>query len=298
MPSSPSGPSAPTPSGGRRPLLRALAAAPLRAGDRLWSLLWRRPFAKRLFYEGLGFTLLFNRELQMLNCGYAGPEMEGLALEPAQEPERLGYQLYDRLARSAEFAGAEVVEIGCGRGGGARYLEATRSPQSYIATDPSRLFTLASQCRRGPRALRYRAAQASRLPFGDASFDLVLTVEAIHAMPDKPRFLAEAARVLRPGGRLIVADFFYTRESSVNALSRFEAAVRSSPFAVAVQENWTARAVAALQLDSPRRLAVIARLPRPFRRAALAFAGTTESPLYRQLAGGQARYEHFVLVRT
>jgi SAM-dependent methyltransferase len=45
---------------------------------------------------------------------------------------------------------------------------------------------------------------AQQLPFTDGSFDIVLMLEMIYYLPDLPKALAEARRVLRPGGRLLV----------------------------------------------------------------------------------------------
>jgi SAM-dependent methyltransferase len=266
----------------------------------LWQRLWRRPFFTRAFSEALGLVLLRRRGLQMLNCGYApaGDDVECFPLQPDDEPERSGYQLYHRLVHGTRLAGADVLEIGCGRGGGARFLAGHFAPRSYVATDAARLL-IAAQRRRRPSVagLAFRRARADRLPFEAATFDLCLTVEAVHPLPDKPAFLAEVARVLRAGGEVRIADFFYTRETSPNAASAFRAHVGRSPWRFAEEEDWTAPVVAALEADSPRRLAEIALLPRWCRSAALAFAGTTESPLYRQLTDGRARYLFFRLVR-
>jgi hypothetical protein len=73
--------------------------------------------------------------------------------------------------------------------------------------------------------------------------------------------------------------------------------VQGSPFEQ-VEEDWTDQAAAALEKDSPRRLAEIDRLPRFLRPAALSFAGTVRSPLYAQLRQGQARYLHFRLQKV
>jgi ubiquinone/menaquinone biosynthesis C-methylase UbiE len=50
-------------------------------------------------------------------------------------------------------------------------------------------------------------ADASRLPFADASADVVTCVTALHIIPDVPAALSEWSRVLRPGGRLVTATF-------------------------------------------------------------------------------------------
>jgi ubiquinone/menaquinone biosynthesis C-methylase UbiE len=264
----------------------------------LWQRLWRRPFFKRGFYEVLGLMLWRRKGLQLLNCGYAGEGYPRFALPPEDEPERLGFQLYHRLVRGTPLAGRDVVEIGCGRGGGARFLARECGPLRFIATDASHLLILGNRQRAKPLNLEFRAALAVRLPLPAESCDVVISVEAIHPQPDKAAVLAESARVLRPGGRMLVADFFYTRDSSPNAASLFRSCVSRSPFKTVLDEDWTAQAVAAMEEDSPRRFAEIDKLPRFMRKAALSFAGTVRSPLYTQLRNGQARYLHFCLEKA
>jgi ubiquinone/menaquinone biosynthesis C-methylase UbiE len=48
--------------------------------------------------------------------------------------------------------------------------------------------------------------EAERLPFGEASFDVVISNGVIDLIPDKDAVFAEIARVLRPGGRIQLAD--------------------------------------------------------------------------------------------
>ena len=58
----------------------------------------------------------------------------------------------------------------------------------------------------GRDRLDFRAGDAENLPFADGSFDAVLNVESSHCYPDITKFFAEVARVLRPGGYLLMAD--------------------------------------------------------------------------------------------
>ncbi|QFS84153.1 Demethylrebeccamycin-D-glucose O-methyltransferase [Roseivivax sp. THAF40] len=53
-------------------------------------------------------------------------------------------------------------------------------------------------------------ASAMELPFADDEIDLVIIGNAIHMMPDRDAFLAEVARVLRPGGTFVFNSVFYT----------------------------------------------------------------------------------------
>jgi SAM-dependent methyltransferase len=58
--------------------------------------------------------------------------------------------------------------------------------------------------RRGARYVQADARQA--LPFGDATFDAILCVDAINHLPDRHAVLADWARLLRPGGRVLFTD--------------------------------------------------------------------------------------------
>jgi ubiquinone/menaquinone biosynthesis C-methylase UbiE len=106
--------------------------------------------------------------------------------------------------------GMRVLDVGCGLGGtlaaiGAR-LEATHLVGLNI--DPRQLARAQAsiQVRPGNR-LGFVGGDAVALPFADEQFDALLAVECAFHFPSRARFLAEAARVLHPGGRLTVSDF-------------------------------------------------------------------------------------------
>jgi SAM-dependent methyltransferase len=70
---------------------------------------------------------------------------------------------------------------------------------------PGMLATLAANARELGLDVRTRPADAERLPFEDASFDLVLGHAVLHHIPDLPRAFEEFARVLAPGGSIVFA---------------------------------------------------------------------------------------------
>jgi ubiquinone/menaquinone biosynthesis C-methylase UbiE len=69
---------------------------------------------------------------------------------------------------------------------------------------PTQVVAMAAQPA-GP--LDFVRGDAQNLHFPDQSFDAVINVEASHIYPNLERFLGEVARVLRPGGHFLYADF-------------------------------------------------------------------------------------------
>jgi SAM-dependent methyltransferase len=106
----------------------------------------------------------------------------------------------------------KVLDIGCGIGGPARRM-ASRYGWSVTALDltpdfirtAERLSEIA-----GDRQTRFVVGSASDLPFESGSFDLATLLHVGMNLPDKPRLFAEAARVLRSGGRFAVYDIMRT----------------------------------------------------------------------------------------
>ena len=93
-----------------------------------------------------------------------------------------------------------VLEVGCGTG---HWLDelATVCGQAYGLDLSAGMLEQASK---RPGQLHLVRGRAGRLPFADRSFDLVYAVNAIHHYQEPRRFVTEARRLLRPGGRLAV----------------------------------------------------------------------------------------------
>ncbi len=118
--------------------------------------------------------------------------------------------LLDAVARIRP--GERVLDVGCGTGTFAARL-ATRNPaQSVVGVDVSD--GMLDEARRKTAAfpnVRFEQARAADLPLADASVDVVVSASALHYVDQPGDALAEARRVLRPGGRLAVVDWDRSR---------------------------------------------------------------------------------------
>jgi ubiquinone/menaquinone biosynthesis C-methylase UbiE len=127
--------------------------------------------------------------------------------------------------------GERILDVACGRGQSSHYLATTAAGAEVVGMDllPENIAVARSLFGEIP-GLSFQAGDAGSLRFPPGSFDRVLCLEAAFHFPDRRRFLAEAARVLRPGGRLVVVDFMWR--------ARERAAVLADERTRLVQEVW------------------------------------------------------------
>lgn len=159
---------------------------------------------------------------------------------------------FDRMEWPAK---GQILDIGCGGGGNiARLLR--RLPGCRVdGVDCSKESVAMSRRVNARQADRCRVVpgDAMALPFADASYDAALAVETVYFWPDLTGGLREVARVLRPGGALlVVTEMSDPQKGAVWSRScpgmtiyppaRLKAAMEAAGFSVAVytRGNWTA----------------------------------------------------------
>lgn len=130
-----------------------------------------------------------------------------------------------RIAASAGIdAGCEVLDVGCGIGGATCHLAARTGSRIRGLTPNAAQVDLARRLAHAARIedrVAFDRGSASELPYGDASFDVVLFFESPCHFPDRKRFFEEARRVLRPGGRLAGEDWLAAEHLDAAAHARW-----------------------------------------------------------------------------
>jgi len=122
------------------------------------------------------------------------------------------------LMTGVDPAGLRVLDIGCGLGGLALMLA-----RDYGAGHVTGIDIEHDLIERAGRAIAdgglsdrvtVRQVEPGPFPFEDGTFDLTITKDVICHVPDKAMFLGDVRRILKPGGRMLIADFFDNRAGS------------------------------------------------------------------------------------
>ena len=117
-----------------------------------------------------------------------------------EQVERLCHRYY---WAGTYCAGRDVLEVACGSGPGLRYL-ASRARSLQAGDYSPEVLAVARQHVGADVDLRVFDAQV--MPYADTSFDVVIIFEALYYVPLPERFVAEARRVLRPDGMLLIVN--------------------------------------------------------------------------------------------
>ncbi len=96
----------------------------------------------------------------------------------------------------------DVIEVACGAGAGLGFLASMA--RAVQACDIADEVLVPARAHYGTR-IRIDIADAAKLPYADASADVVILFEAIYYLPDAHAFMAEVRRVLRSDGTVLIA---------------------------------------------------------------------------------------------
>jgi len=253
----------------------------------------RLPFLMKSFWRRF-YNFLANRfqtpEWRFMNYSYANPE-ETYLLPPEDEANRYFIQLYAHLLTSLDLTAKHVLEVGCGRGGGADWIVRTQPVASLTGVDLSdKAIALCRKLSPHPN-LTFQQGDAERLPFPDNHFDVLLNVESCQHYPHLPTFLAEVARVLKPGGYFCVTVYFSPPEEQ-----QFRADLAAMPLTMLNYWEITPHVLRGLDLTEDYKRDMLQRhAPRYLWPLLKTFSSSQNSELYQDFANGKMLYVSAIL---
>lgn len=174
-----------------------------------------------------------------------GQLADTLELRAADPQQRL---LRETYFREIPFpASARVLEVGCGTGGVTRALAGWESVGEAVGVDPSPQFVArARELAAEIDNVSFTEGDGRALPFDDESFDAVVFHTTLCHIPEPELALAEATRVLRPGGSLVAFDGDYaTTTVALREDDPLQACVLAF-LDFAVHDRWLVRRLPAL----------------------------------------------------
>ncbi|MFO0973613.1 MAG: class I SAM-dependent methyltransferase [Phycisphaerae bacterium] len=234
---------------------------------------------------------------QAFNCGYQRSAADTFATHQ----QSLLWQLVGDTPISGDTV---VLDVGCGIGGPIGWIVESRRPARAIGIDfcaenvAHARDAWADQNGHSPVFLR---GDAHRLPLSDASVDVLVNLESALHYRDKPTFLRECRRVLRPGGVLCLGDITSRYKRTINLLGNlarshitlfspddYRRALPAAGFQIAAHEDASLPVSRSLDagLAEARRLSIRERLRVASRLAFLRI-------LQQQLARGWVSYDLF-----
>ncbi|MEM7050096.1 MAG: class I SAM-dependent methyltransferase [Acidobacteriota bacterium] len=228
------------------PEVREVATKP-GLGIRLWT---------RILYNSA--QALFGAPPVFMNLGFVGlgdgapgaPD-----LQPEDEPFRLNIQLYECLIGGSDLTGKDVLEVGCGTGGGCSYMHRYRAPATVTGIDLVDDNIRACEALHGSEGMTFLQGDALSLPVPSDSFDALVNLESSGCYPSMDSFLAEVRRVLRPGGEFLFADLRPTAEEwgPDRTLDGLRHQLADSGLEVLQERNITANVLASIDLQEEAR---------------------------------------------
>lgn len=245
------------------------------------------PRTRKWLWRGL-YNILSRRwrddDWRFMNYGFLPPG-EAFPLDSDDEADRPFIGLYAQAVAGLPVEGARVLEIGSGRGGGARYIARYHGPAAVTGLDYSpATVRLARRLNQDMAILTFEIGDAEQLPLADGSVDIVVNIESSHCYGDVPAFAREVARVLAPGGWFTFADM---RGKSALPLLRQQLAAPG--LTLQSETDLSPGVTAALDAAEQRKRARISKI-RFMRGFISEFAGAKGSVLYRELSEGGVVY--------
>ena len=124
-------------------------------------------------------------------------------------------ELYNQAIKEIDLDGKAILEIGCGRGGGSKWISSRHNLSMYYACDISEEnITFCNKTNTNDKII-YSVMDSQNLEYPDNSFDLVICIESSHNYKNMELFFENVRRVLKKTGQLVLLDNYVLGEEAI-----------------------------------------------------------------------------------
>jgi ubiquinone/menaquinone biosynthesis C-methylase UbiE len=233
-----------------------------------------------------------NAEVIFMNYGYS-KDNHKIKLDESDEKNRYSAQLYNLVATAIDIEGKDILEVGCGRGGGLSYIYRYLLPSSATGVDLNKKAIEFCKKHYSNERIRFLQANAQDLNFKDNAFDVVINIESSHRYSKMDKFLDEVYRVLKPDGVFLFADFRHKTE-----FEKLNHQFKNSKFVHLMNETITANVLEALKLSTSERENLIHKIvPKFLHGLGKKFAATEGTPTYNKFLTREFEYLFYILMK-
>ena len=232
-------------------------------------------------------------DFRFMNYGYKDGKELNLLKE--DEPNRLFIQLYNMNIRDIDLKGKEVVEVGCGRGGGASWIAKTYDPKKLMALDFSNdAVRLASDWYSSQKNLSFKVGNAEDLPLKDNSKDIIYNVESSHCYGNVEAFVKGVYRSLKVGGNFCWTDF-----RDKETMEKLHDIFLITGFEIVSKKEITKEVLNALDdINDSKVKGISESVPMGMKKSFETFAGVQGTPVYEAFKAGNLHYHRYLMVKS
>lgn len=169
-------------------------------------------------------SIFGNSQVAFMNHGFF-PTSEDLS----DVPFRHQVSLYSEAVSKIDLYEKNILEIGCGRGGGSQWISKNNNISSYHACDISEESIDFCKKNNDLENVFYSVMDSQNLNYEENSFDLIICIESSHGYKNMELFFENARRVLKETGQLVLLDNYVLGDIAVEKqLMSLESVKRSA----------------------------------------------------------------------
>ncbi len=247
---------------------------------------------KRLYFEMAGvYSQIVRSNKLFMNFGYYNEKEVDIA--PEDEKNRFCIQLYNKILQGVDLKEKSILEVSCGRGGGAYYFMKYFKPAFYTGVDIAKSNIRVCRAKIRSKNIEFIEGNAQSFMLSPRLFDVVINLEASHSYDDKVAFFANVCKHLKPGGSFIFSDVY-----PAHRIKEIERTIVSYGFVVEKYEDITAGALKSIEITTKKLYPLANRFPSLVPGIMKNIQANVHSDFYKKLQSRERKYISYVFKKN